>query len=59
MHGDVKAANVLMATSGMVKLADFGCSKRITGFEVNASSEDQQHTAAGTTQWMVSCNRSN
>ncbi|CAE7246675.1 mkkA [Symbiodinium microadriaticum] len=45
LHRDVKTANILLGVDGIVKLADFGCSKRASGNAV--------HTLRGSVQWMA------
>ena len=44
IHRDIKCSNILLH-NGVVKLADFGCSK-----DPRVSKLDQQHSAIGTTQ---------
>lgn len=47
IHRDIKGANLLITSDGVVKLADFGCSKRIL------DSEQLFKTLAGTPYWMA------
>lgn len=49
IHRDIKASNVLI-DKGQVKLADFGCSKKVY-FDGNAS--ENQHSMIGTTIYMA------
>ncbi|KAL3620799.1 hypothetical protein CASFOL_035711 [Castilleja foliolosa] len=46
VHSDVKCKNVLLGSSGEVKLADFGCAKRLRECNVNGS-------MGGTPLWMA------
>ncbi|KAG9148098.1 hypothetical protein Leryth_003672 [Lithospermum erythrorhizon] len=46
IHRDIKGANLLVNTSGVVKLADFGVAKHLSGSVVNLSLK-------GTPQWMA------
>jgi len=50
IHRDIKASNVLI-NKGQVKLADFGCSKKVFFFNNDAS--EHQHSMIGTTIYMA------
>ncbi|KAG8377653.1 hypothetical protein BUALT_Bualt08G0055300 [Buddleja alternifolia] len=46
IHRDIKGANLLVNASGVVKLADFGLAKHLTGYDINLSLK-------GTPHWMA------
>lgn len=50
-HGDLKCKNVLVGSSGNIKLADFGCSKRISSSKIDADSKLSWQTICGTPLW--------
>jgi len=52
VHRDIKGANVLVSSSGVAKLADFGCSKKLSGM-FTASLEDSMRAIRGSVQWMA------
>jgi len=52
IHRDLKCANMLLEHSGMVKLADFGCSKRVAD-ALSMMKSDKEHTTIGTCQYMA------
>ncbi|KAK3037730.1 hypothetical protein RJ639_031101 [Escallonia herrerae] len=49
VHSDLKCKNVLLGLSGNIKLADFGCAKRLK----NSSSTQSCNSAGGTPLWMA------
>ncbi|XP_009767132.1 mitogen-activated protein kinase kinase kinase 18-like [Nicotiana tabacum] len=53
VHCDLKCKNILLGTSGEVKLADFGCAKRIKDNKVNGSPKSLSKSIGGTPLWMA------
>eukprot|EP00471_Norrisiella_sphaerica_P011227 CAMPEP_0184505088 /NCGR_PEP_ID=MMETSP0113_2-20130426/52804_1 /TAXON_ID=91329 /ORGANISM="Norrisiella sphaerica, Strain BC52" /LENGTH=752 /DNA_ID=CAMNT_0026894759 /DNA_START=280 /DNA_END=2538 /DNA_ORIENTATION=+ len=51
IHRDLKCANVLLSTAGVVKLADFGVSKKIKDINENDSKETE--SCVGSPYWMA------
>ncbi|KAI3445558.1 hypothetical protein Pfo_002223 [Paulownia fortunei] len=54
VHSDVKCKNVLLGAAGTIKLADFGCAKRLSDEKVNTKSSSQScNGIGGTPLWMA------
>lgn len=52
MHRDIKGANILVARGGVVKLADFGCSKQLQGM-VTDYLDNSMQKLRGSVPWMA------
>ncbi|XP_050210664.1 mitogen-activated protein kinase kinase kinase 17-like [Mercurialis annua] len=53
VHCDIKCKNLLLGSSGNVKLADFGCAKRIKNTENNEKLANSCQDIGGTPLWMA------
>lgn len=47
LHRDIKSDNILLSTTGTIKLADFGFAAQLT------AQQSQRHTVIGTPYWMA------
>lgn len=52
IHRDIKGANVLVTEMGVAKLADFGCSKQLSGL-CTTSLEESMRVIRGSVPWMA------
>ncbi|KAK7328347.1 hypothetical protein VNO77_22451 [Canavalia gladiata] len=53
VHCDLKCKNVLLGSSGNIKLADFGCAKRVKDLRDAASVANFWQSIGGTPLWMA------
>ncbi|XP_043719876.1 mitogen-activated protein kinase kinase kinase 2-like [Telopea speciosissima] len=53
VHGDIKCKNVLLGSSGNIKLADFGCAKRQNSSKLDKGSKNSLGSIGGTPLWMA------
>ena len=53
VHCDLKCQNVLLGSSGNVKLADFGCAKRLRDLKSKGASMTSWQSISGTPLWMA------
>lgn len=53
LHRDIKGANILVSDKGVIKLADFGASKKLEGLFINAGIGEGINSLKGTTYWMA------
>ncbi|XP_004230432.1 mitogen-activated protein kinase kinase kinase 18-like [Solanum lycopersicum] len=55
VHCDVKCKNILLGSSGEIKLADLGCAKRIKDYyhEVKCNTKSLSKSTGGTPLWMA------
>ena len=52
IHRDIKGANVLVTDTGVAKISDFGCSKRLVGM-CTSSLEESLKVIKGSVPWMA------
>lgn len=53
MNSDVKCKNVLLGSSGKIKIADFGCARRINDLKSDENPDRNGALIGGTPLWMA------
>ncbi|XP_042480434.1 mitogen-activated protein kinase kinase kinase 17-like [Macadamia integrifolia] len=53
VHCDIKCKNVLLGSSGNIKLADFGCAKRKNSSKLDKVQKSSLESISGTPLWMA------
>ncbi|KAF5905192.1 mitogen-activated protein kinase kinase kinase 19 [Clarias magur] len=53
IHGDLKGNNIMLMPSGVIKLIDFGCARRLNCLTHSGSRSDYLKSVHGTPYWMA------
>ncbi|XP_074857815.1 mitogen-activated protein kinase kinase kinase 19 [Carettochelys insculpta] len=53
VHRDIKGNNLMLMPSGVIKLIDFGCAKRLAWVSLNGTQSERLKSVHGTPYWMA------